>query len=153
MIVISIPVKCHVKKYLIKRYGSVHQVSKKTFIGLFLLQLLEKKIEKPEREVQKGFLYDIEVPEYYFNTKGYSIDSNKLKLLGICLEKLFQEDFYSFVDLELLKGDLNARKAIKLFFSIYELSENDLNLDSMYRSYQRYSVENIKDKKQNRVIV
>lgn len=149
MIVISIPVKCHVKKYLIKRYGTVHQVSKKTFIGLFMLQLLEKKIEKPEKEVEKGHLYDIEVPEYYFNTKGYSVDAKKLKFLGICLEKLFVEDFNSFVDNELIKGDLNAKKAIKLFFSIYDINENDLNMDSMYRNYQRYSGENIKHKKKN----
>lgn len=151
MIVISIPVKNHVKKYLIKRYGPVHQVSKKTFIGLFLLQLLEKKIEKPDKEPGKGSFYELEVPEYYFNKNGYSIDSNKLKFLSVCLERLFIEDFNSFVDHELIKGDLSARKAIKLFFSIYELSENDLNLDSMYRNYQRYSGENIKIKKQHLV--
>lgn len=147
MIVISIPVKNHVKKYLIKRYGPMHQVSKKTFIGLFLLQLLEKKIEKPEKEVDKTNVYEIEVPEYYFNTKGYSIDNNKLKLLGICLEKLFIEDFYSFIDNELAKGDLSAKKAIRLFFGIYDITENDLNSDSMYRNYQRFCGENIKEKK------
>jgi hypothetical protein len=151
MIVISIPVKLHVKKYLIHRYGVVHQVSKKTFIGLFLLQLLEKKIEKPEKEAGKGSFYEIEVPEFYFNAKGYSIDRNKLKFLSVCLERLFFEDFYSFVDNELCKGDLNAKKAIRLFFSIYDISENELNQDSMYRNYQRYCGEKIKHKKQNKV--
>jgi hypothetical protein len=149
MIVISIPVKNHVKKYLVKRYGTIHQVSKKTFIGLFLLQLLEKKIAKPEKEIKKGFFYELEVPEYYFNTKGFNVDANKLAVLGICLEKLFIEDFYSFVDNELAKGDMTAKKAIKLFFSIYDLTENDLNQDSMYRNYQRFSGENIKLKKQS----
>lgn len=153
MIVISIPVKPHVKKYLIKRYGTTHQVSKKTFIGLFLLQLLEKKIEKQEKDIPNNFTYEIEVPEYYFNTKGYSVDTKKLKFLGICLEKLFVEDCNSFIDNELLKGDSNAKKAIKLFFCIYGIDENDLNLDSVYRNYQRYSGEKIKDKKKNRVKV
>lgn len=147
MIVISIPVKLHVKKYLIKRYGPTHQVTKKTFIGLFLLQLLEKSIEKPEKEITTLFTYDIDVSEYYFNTKGYCVDKNKLKFLGICIERLFIEDFYSFVDNELYKGDLNAKKSMKLFFSIYDITENELNLDSMYRNYQRYSGENIKNKK------
>lgn len=153
MIVISIPVKLHVKKYLIKRYGKVHQLSKKTFIGLFLLQLLEKKIDKPEKELDKNNFYQINVPEYYFNTKGYSIDHQKLKFLGICLEKLFVEDLYSFIDNELMKGEMNAKKSMKLFFSIYDLSENELKLDSMYRNYQRYSGENITNKKKNRVKV
>ena len=153
MIVIRIPIKCHVKKYLIKRYGSVHQVSKKTFIGLFLLQLLEKKVEKPEKEAGKGSFYEIEVPEYYFNVNGYSIDKNKLKFLSVCLERLFFEDFYSFVDNELIKGNLTAKKAIRLFFTIYDITENELNQDSMYRNYQRYCGENIKQKKQNKVTV
>lgn len=72
-----------------------------------------------------------------------------MAVLSICLEKLFIEDFYSFVDNELAKGDVTAKKAIKLFFSIYDLTENDLNQDSMYRNYQRFSGENIKLKKQN----
>ena len=59
MILISIPVKNHVKKYLAKRYGTTHQVSKKTFIGLFLLQLLEKKIDKPEKETEKALKKEI----------------------------------------------------------------------------------------------
>jgi hypothetical protein len=153
MIVISIPVKNHVKKYLMKRYGSVHQVTKKTFIGLLLLQLLEKKIDRQERLVDKSSIYDISVPEYYFNTKGYSVDPDKLRFLGICLEKLFMEDFYSFVDHELIKGTASAYKAIQLFFSIYGISENDLKVESMYRNYQRFSGENIKQKKQCKAVV
>lgn len=147
MIVISIPVKNHVKKYLIKRYGSVHQVTKKTFIGLLLLQLLEKKIDKQEKLQEKAALYDLSVPEYYFNTKGYSVDQDKLRFLGICLEKLFMEDFYTFIDNELHKPNTSAYKAIQLFFSIYSISENDLKVESMYRNYQRFSGENIKQKK------
>ena len=46
---------------------------------------------------------------------------------------------------------MTAKKSIKLFFSIYDLTENDLNQDSMYRNYQRYSGENIKLKKQHLV--
>lgn len=153
MIVIQIPVKIHVKKYLQKRYGAVHQVSKKTFIGLFLLQLLEKKVEKPNKDTQNIIFYDIEIPEFYFNTKGFYVDEKKLKYLGVCLDRLFVEDFYSFVDNELIKPNSNAMKAIKLFYSIYNLSEQDVKLESMYRNYQRYCGENIKNKKQCKAIV
>jgi hypothetical protein len=149
MILIHIPVKNHVKKFLIKRYGAIHKVSKKTFIGLFLLQLLEKRVDKPEKESSNECFYEIEVPEYYFNKNGYSIDANKLKFLSVCLERLFIEDFNTFVDNELSKGSMTATKAIRLFFSIYSITENDLNFDSVYRNYQRYCGENIKNKKQH----
>lgn len=150
MIVIQIPVKIHVKKYLIKRYGTVHQLSKTTFMGLLFIQLLDKTIAKQEKLYKKTMaMYDIEVPEYYFNTKGYHVDEDKLRLFSICLEKLFIEDFYFFVDHELLKPHANAYKAVVLFFSIYDITEGDLKLESMYRKYQRYSDENIKEKKKN----
>ncbi len=153
MIVIQIPVKIHVKKYLQKRYGAIHQVSYKSFLGLVLLQLLEKKVEKPNKDNENTNFYDIKIPELYFKTKGFHIDKMKLKYLGICLERLFMEDLYSFVDHELLKPNSNAMKAIKLFYSIYELSEQDVKLESVYRNYQRYSGERIKNKKQCKAIV
>lgn len=151
MVVISIPVKSHVKKYLVKRYGSVHQVTKKSFIGLFLLEMLQRKVEPPMREVKKETNYDIHVPEFYFNKKGYHVDHVKLKFLSVCLERLFFEDFYHFVDNEMLKEKPNARESIKFFLSVYEIQEDELKLESMYRNYQRYCGENIKAKKQSLV--
>ena len=146
MIVIQIPVKNHVKKYLIGRYGATQKITKKTFIGLILLQILEKKVEKQETSSSTLSNYEVSVPEYYFNTKGYSVDADKLRFLGICLEKLFLDDFYLFVDHQLLKGG-SAYKSIQFFFSLYGLSENDLKVESMYRNYQRYAGESIKAKK------
>lgn len=144
MIVIQIPVKKHVKKYLVARYGETHKISKKSFIGLFLLNLLEKKHEKPDWFESEPYV--VEVPEYYFNTKGHSVNRNHLRSLGVVLEKIFMDDFYDFVDLELRRGN-NAMQSVKLFLNIYSISENELKLESMYRNYQRYSNEKIKEKK------
>jgi hypothetical protein len=152
MISISIPVKIHVKKYLIKKYGSVHTVTKKTFLGLLLLELINNKVEAPERKILEFEKYELTIPSFYFNKKGFNIDKNKARFLGNCLEKLFFEDFYSFIDLELLKGKTNAMKSIKLFFLIYDISENEMKLESMYRKYQRYSGEQIKVKKLTTIV-
>ncbi|UOX32406.1 hypothetical protein LXD69_10115 [Flavobacterium sediminilitoris] len=147
MIVINIPVKVHVKKYLVKRYGSKHTITKKSFIGLFILELLERKVEPHMKNTSKECSYDIEVSEFYFNKRGFYVDHVKLKFLGICLEKLFLEDFFNFIDLEMRKENANARKSIKFFLSINDIQEDELKLESIYRSYQRYSNENIKNKK------
>lgn len=153
MVVISIPVKAYVKKYLVKRYGSVHTITKKSFIGLFLLELLQRKVEPPFKDFKGKSSYDINVPEFYFNKKGYAVDHIKLKFLGICLEKMFFEDFYHFVDTEIRTKQLNARKSVKLFLAIYEIEEDEIKLESLYRSYQRYCNENIKKKKKDIVNV
>lgn len=147
MISISIPVKKHVKKYLIKKYGEVHTVTKKTFLGLLLLELINDKVEPSDRQFVNFEKYELNIPEFYFNKKGFNIDKNKARFLGNCLEKLFLEDFHTFIDLELIKGKTNAMKSIKLFLLFYNISENDLKLESLYRNYQRHCGENIKAKK------
>lgn len=150
MFTIAIPVKIAVKKYLIKRYGLNHIITKKSFFGLLILELLDHKVEAPDRSFDAFEKYEIKVPEYYFNVKGFSINRSKAKFLGNCLEKLFFEDFHAFVDLELMKGS-NAMKSIKLFLAVYQISESEMKLESMYRNYQRYSNEKIKDKKKSAV--
>lgn len=147
MISISIPVKKHVKKYLIKKYGNVHTVTKKTFLGLLLLELINDKVDASDRQFVDLDKYELTIPEFYFNKKGFNIDKNKTRFLGICLEKLFYEDFYNFLDLELTKGKANAFQSVKLFMAIYAISENDMKLESLYRNYQRHCGESIKSKK------
>ncbi len=152
MIQISIPVKKHVKKYLIKKYGEVHTISKKTFLGLLLLELINKDADTSDIDFNGFDRYQMDIPELYFNTKGYSISRKKLKFLGVCLERLFFEDFHNFVDVELAKGKSNAWQSVKLFLFLYDIDENEMKLESMYRNYQRYCEEKIKDKKLNAVV-
>jgi len=149
MVQIYIPVKKHVKKYLIKKYGEVHTISKNTFIGLLLLELIDKDADTSDIDFKGHDRYIMDVPELYFNTKGYSIKRNKLKFLGVCLEKLFYEDFHNFVDVEISKGRMNAWQSVKLFLYLNNINENEIKLESMYRNYQRHSGEKIKEKKLN----
>lgn len=153
MIVISIPVKTHVKKYLQKRYGTVHTITKKSFIGLFLLNILEKKIEKPTLDHVTNDKYELTIPESYFSTKGFTIPQSKLKFISICLERLFLEDFYNAIDIDMQKANPNAMQSIKFFLKYYNISENELKLESMYRNYQRYSDEKITEKKKKNTLV
>ncbi|MES2813223.1 MAG: hypothetical protein V4670_12185 [Bacteroidota bacterium] len=149
MITIEIPVKSHIKKYLSRKHGSVCQISKKTFIGLFLCEMLEKDIEKSNPF--PGDHYEVVVPEYYFNKKGYMISQAKLRTIGLSFETLFTNDFLHFVDNKLLEGNMNAYQSVVLFLKLYQIKEDELKLESMYRKYQRYCGENIKEKKQSLV--
>ena len=152
MIQISIPVKKHVKKYLIKKYGEIHTISKKTFLGLLLLELISTEADTSDIDFNGFDRYKIDIPELYFNTKGYTINRNKLKFLGVCLERLFFEDFYAFVDVELAKGKTNAWQSVELFLNMNDINENEMKLGSMYRNYQRHCGEKIKEKKLNAVL-
>lgn len=152
MILISIPVKKPVKKYLIKKYGEIHTISKKTFLGLLLLELISNEADTSDIDFKTHDRYKMMIPELYFNTKGFSVNRKKLKFLGVCLERLFFEDFYSFVDVELAKGKTNAWQSVKLFLFLNNITENEMQLASMYRNYQRHCDEKIKEKKLNVIV-
>lgn len=148
MVVISIPVKSYVKKYLVKRYGSTHQISKNSFIGLFLTGILSKKITYRNYEKKKlTDSIDFELSTDIFYTEGHTISSNDQVFFSRCIEKLFLEDFYLFVDNELQMGNRNAMKAVKTFLNLYSITESELKVESMYRNYQRHCNEKITLKK------
>lgn len=146
MIQIKIPCKSYIKKYLIHRYGETHQLSLKKFIGVLICNVLDKKTNHSNKDIFSNEFYIIEVPESYFKKKGFNVGYKKKRQLSTCFELLFFEDFYRFVDFEIIKGN-NAYQSVKLFLKLHDISEFDAKLESMYRNYQRYSDEKIKEKK------
>ena len=146
MIDVHIPVKAHVKKYLIKKYGQVHTVSRTSFIGMQLLHALSRKMEKPNKTIPPQIRYQVTVPELYYNTKGHTVPRNVLQYLGNCLEKLFNEEFFAHIDIQVGKG-CNALPEMKHFLKYYEITEDEARLDSLYRAYQRHCRGPIKNKK------
>lgn len=137
MIEVKIPVKKYVLKYLIKRYGTLHTVSKTSLIGSLVLVALENKVEKPDKHIPAKHQYSVSLPEFYFNTKGHTIPRNKLQYLGNCLEVLFKEDMRAYLELQVRKG-LKAQPELKLFLQAYDITEDDIKLESLYKNWQRY---------------
>ena len=150
MIEISIPVKKHIRKFLIKRYGQTHKVSKTSFLGVMILELINGTFQKPEKFIKITASYTLQIPELYYNTKGFNIDQKKALFISNCLEKLFTESFHEFVDTQIESGRLNAYDSVKTFKEIYNISESDFKLESLYKSYQRHCGFKIKDKKNNK---
>ncbi|MDA0175904.1 hypothetical protein OOZ35_14220 [Mesoflavibacter profundi] len=149
LVEINVPVKPYIKRYLIKRYGMVHKISKRSLIGFMMLDLLDKNITTHDKDQTKTENYTFLIGDYYFKKYGFSMSEDNINYLSGCFDRLFNEDFLNFIDTELLKGSLNAYQSVSLFLSIYKIPEAELKHDSMYRKYQRYSEENIKKKKQN----
>jgi hypothetical protein len=147
----EIAVKPYLKKFLNTKYGPEAVVSKKTRIGLILIELLDSKIDRPGIDITGCTeKYTIKVSERYFNIKGFNVSFNKKKFLAVYLDKQFTEELRSFVDLQLSMG-VPAMKAMRIFLKYYSISENEIKLDSVYRNYQRYSDENILSKRSNNI--
>lgn len=143
----EIAVKPHVKKFLNTKYGPEAIISKKTRMGLILMELLDSKIDRSGVDITGCFeKYTIKVSQRCFNIKGFNVSFNKKKFLAVYLEKQFTEELRSYVDMQLSMG-VTAMQAMRIFLKYYAISENEIKLDSIYRSYQRYSGEKIKEKK------
>lgn len=144
---ITIPVKPHVKKYIEVKYGETHTLTTKTFLGLLLFNVLDKNAPELDHDFKSfGEQYEIKISRQYLYENGFNVSTVKRKFLSICLEKLFIDEFYEFVDIHLSVGT-SAAKSIRLFFEKNNLTENEINYESMYKKYQRYSNFNIKQKK------
>lgn len=148
---IKIPVKPHVKQFLEVKYGDNYKLTKTTFLGVLLIELLNDDIVK-QKDLESGTAYFvINIPDLYYNKYGFNVTLAKKRLIGICLEKIFKEFFHEFIDLELYSGK-DAYPSIVLFREYYNITETDFKLETMYRGYQRYSRESIKQKKKNNSI-
>lgn len=147
-ITVKIPVKNHVKKYLSVRYGTDHTLTKTSLLGMLLFYSLEKRIEKQSASISDyDSSYHILVSQHYMNQKGFSVDMKTRKFVAVCFEKLFLEDMNGFIDKCIGQLNQSAMSSLKIFLKTYEISEDDAKTESLYRQYQRYSKESIRQKK------
>lgn len=134
--IIKIPVKTYVKKYLIARYGTQHTITKNSLLGILVFNQLSKNFS-PTKNLQTGSaVYEVHLTDWCFKNVGHSIDVATLQALGKALELLFREDLHQYVLAQLLKQE-KATTAIKEFLKNYDVTEDELKFESVYKDYKR----------------
>ena len=128
----------HVRKYLIRRYGNVHIATTKTLLGSMVLESLTKNYDKPDSSVDNTYRYSVAVPQDYYNRYGHSINRNLQQHLGLKCKHLFQEAMLEHLTLEVLNGK-KVMTSLKAWLKLYNITEDDVKLESLYKVWQRYS--------------
>lgn len=135
---ITIPVKKYLLKYLTNKYGPQLTLSKTTSLGIHILELLEKDFDP--RDIPKlkcEECYTIHLGEFYRNSKGVTIHPSNLNNISNYLDRVFQEHLFEHV--KIYKSLYNQElPGIRQFLEFYDISENDVKYDSIYRTYKRY---------------
>lgn len=145
---INIPVKPHIKRYISVRYGNEHTLTKKSLLGILIFNILDKKTKKPNQSFSDYTeKYVIQISQQYFYEAGFEITLRKRRFLAICLEKLFVEDFCSYIDISVSKLGTTAAEAMRIFLNQYEITENEVKFESLYKQYQRHCDFSIRAKK------
>jgi len=134
----TIPVPTYIKKFLTQKYGESLFISKKTTLGIHLLELLEKEFDpKAISPVLGDDIYIINLSEYYRNTKGVVINPMRANDIANYLDRLFREQLFDFMKIwKSLHGQ--ELPAIRVFLNYHGITEDDLKYDSIYRDYKRY---------------
>ena len=136
MITLKIPCKSYVRKYLIARYGLNHTITKQSLLGMMVHEKLSKNYNPANYIRRSDDVYEVVLTDWCFRNVGHSIDIPTLNALGSAMYYLFREDLYLYVRQQLAKGE-KATTAIKEFLEMFDITEDELKFETVYRDYKR----------------
>lgn len=146
---INLPLKPHLKKYLVKKYGDSHVVSRHSWLGRYIIDLLDKNYRKNKANIEKGEFYTFVVPASIIQQIGFDVSPAKYNDLAIMINKVFLNDLYSYIDVSIaaeLKfhnpdhdsiNKQNRMRAISQFLLHYGITEDEVAVSSIYRAFDR----------------
>jgi len=136
MITLKIPCKSYVRKYLIARYGLNHTITKQSLLGMMVHEKLSKNYNPANYIRRSDDVYEVVLTDWCFRNVGHSIDIPTLNALGSAMYYLFRENLYLYVRQQLAKGE-KATTAIKEFLEMFDITEDELKFETVYRDYKR----------------
>ena len=136
---IEIPVPSHIKKFLDIQYKNDTRISEKSFIGMLILQNLTGKLKFTGNRQEKKYpqTFTITLSSHYFKKGAVIVDPKKISWLVRLFDKLFFSELLRYVNTRLTQK-VSAKQLLSQFLQKYEISEDELRLDSIYRRYKRY---------------
>lgn len=138
---VKIPMKPYVVKFLLKKFGKTHKASKNSWLGLNVIEVLTKEYQKPIKITSKSY-FTIVIPYTLCVHNGHFIDYLKFPELEKKCDKIFRDFMYDFVQINSVEkshGDIMS--SLRRFLDFYNISEDELKMDSAYRHYLRISEE------------
>ncbi|WP_281980478.1 hypothetical protein [Tenacibaculum mesophilum] len=157
-VVLNIPLKPYLKKYLHKKFGDIHHASRSSWLGAYVIDILDREYRKSNVTIKKEDFFPVVIPYSVICDVGFSVSKVKLQRLEVMIRKVFFNDLYSYIEVsrdnELKIYDeehnsiikQNAIRAISQYLSFFDINEDELSADSVYRQYYR---DKKSDKKEN----
>ncbi len=158
-ITLNIPLKSFLKKYLTHKYGEEHDISRRTWFGRYIIDILDKNYKKSNVDIKKDSFYPVHVSSCIIKEVGFDISATKLKLLSEMIYKVFLNDLYSYIEVSIGNNlsffnekhesinKQNVLQAISQFLKFYDINESELSPDSVYRNFYRERKSDKKEKK------
>lgn len=141
LIPILIPVKTHIQKFIINRYGDGQNhsipVRKMTFLGdLMALALVKNTFMATRFEVPNGPFLIFHIPS---ETKFMEVPKEKLRMLQAALDRHFRDCLISFV-MGYHYGTGDQMQAVKKFLEVHDIDEEILSTDTAWKIWRDFEV-------------
>lgn len=146
-IIINLPMKGYLKKFLTKKYGTHHKVSRHSLLGIHLIELLDKQYKRETSKISEKQSFPFHFEKSVVEKIGFNISSSKMKKFEVFLQKLFRSSLDDYITTSInsnlvIKNENSIYKqdvlnAMKQFLACYDINEDDLKLNSLYRDYSR----------------
>ena len=149
LVTLHVPVKSYLKKYLTAKYGTEHCVSRKSWLGRYLVNLLDKQYRKSKEHIPGLDFYSLEIPSSIVKDVGFDINGLKLKDLAEMIHKVFLNDLYGYIEVSVGSGlkffnsdhdsinKQNTVRAISQFLRHYDIHEDEISADTLYKGFYR----------------
>jgi hypothetical protein len=136
--VVYIPVKRHVRQFLLKELGQdPFHVDQRTFLGKLVQMATDKqpyRLVRAEKPLEPETRFGLVLPKAL---KHHSISEEKRRQIGDALEKYFQEILVNFVKAQVAVTQ-NELAALKQFFKFYDLNPDHYDLEAGRKQYRDY---------------
>jgi len=144
---ITIPVKPHLKKFLLKRYNGHPCLSMTDEFSAVLIQIIEgKRFLKPYEYENRKYTDSItfSIPAWYSSLNMITLKPSHLILFNQFVDGAFRERIFDSVMIELANSprEYNVIKpVIKRFMVYYDINEDELAYDSLMKYFYRWRKE------------
>lgn len=148
--VYAIPVRSHVRQFLLLEYGvqQPHALHQNTFLGRVVRMKVEKhpfrqlnKAERPE-----GPVFELTLPTAL---KHYTLTAESARQIGEMLDKLFQQQMIMWVKAQVAATG-NERAALRSFCKLYDIDPSDADLEMLRKLYRDYKDKVLRENGQQR---
>lgn len=135
---VDVPLKPALAKFFTHSLPDSGQLSKKCDMGLMVLNMLQPKPFRYTAFLEEGYvIVQVKInPQYHVN-RGRFISEENVYFLNQYVYRKFKGQMITSVDEMLLYSVNKQIDAIRAFYHKYDLTEEDIGLRSLIRTYQR----------------
>lgn len=134
----NIPVANHVYKFLKTRCGSDHIKATRTdTFGSLALSLLGKIADVKPQKTEFTKVFKVTIAEDSYIRQGLHLTSANAQVFNHQVDRMFREELFFHLIINKGLSDKMFMNSIRRFMEVYEITEEDIKLDTLYRDFKR----------------